>query len=76
MSTPLRFGILGTGNIAGQFAEGVAGARRSVVTAVGSRSAATAAAFGQKHNISARYASYDALLADNNVNAIYNAPAA
>ncbi|MEL7088196.1 MAG: NAD(P)-binding domain-containing protein, partial [Planctomycetota bacterium] len=48
MAHRIRFGILGTGNIAGQFAEGVAHARRSEVVAVGSRSGESARAFGQR----------------------------
>ena len=72
MAARLRFGVLGTGNIAKQFAEGVAGSRRSEVTAVGSRAAESAAAFGAKFGIAARHGSYDALLADPNVDAIYN----
>ncbi|MHB1156505.1 MAG: Gfo/Idh/MocA family protein [Phycisphaerales bacterium] len=69
--TPLRFGILGTGNIARQFARGVAGASRSVITAVASRSNDKARQFASDHNIPQAHGSYDALLADPNVDAIY-----
>lgn len=73
MSDRLRWGILGTGNIAGQFADGVLkSARRSVITAVGSRTESSARAFADPRNISASHATYDALLADPNVDAIYN----
>lgn len=72
MATRLRFGILGTGNIARQFAEGVAGSARCDVVAVGSRSSDSAAAFGEKHRIASQYGTYEALLADPNVDAVYN----
>lgn len=62
---------MGTGNIAGQFAQGVAGATRSVISAVGSRTAEAADAFGETHGIANRHATYDALLADDTVDAIY-----
>lgn len=73
MESRLRFGILGTGNIAGQFAEGVAGAQHSVVTAVGSRSEDSAAAFAQRFGLdpAQSYGSYDDLIGDQSVDAVY-----
>lgn len=71
MTDRLRYGILGTGNIARQFADGVAGSRRSVVTAVASRSQDSADAFAGDRGIERAYASYDALLSDRNVQAVY-----
>jgi predicted dehydrogenase len=73
MAEALRWGIMGTGNIARQFAAGVQGARRSVLTAVGSRRGDSAAAFAQKFGINPVHAhgSYEALLADGAVEAIY-----
>jgi len=71
MAEPLRYGILGTGNIARQFADGVTGARRSVVTAVASRMQQRADAFAQPRGIARAYGSYDALLADDDVQAVY-----
>ncbi len=70
---PLRFGILGTGNIAAQFARGVASAQRSVVTAVGSRTVDSANAFGQRFGLSPDrcHRHYDALLIDPTVDAVY-----
>jgi len=70
----LRWGILGTGNIARQFADGVSATttRRSRITAVGSRSAESAQAFAQGRQIAGVHGSYDALLADPNVDAVYN----
>ncbi len=72
-ASPLRYGVLGTGNIAGQFTRDVAGAERSAVVAVGSRTAASAAAFGERFGIPSEHchANYDALLADDSVEAVY-----
>lgn len=67
----LRWGILGTGNIANQFAADVMHARRGTLAAVGSRSADSAAAFAQRYNIPTAHGSYDALLADPDIDAIY-----
>jgi predicted dehydrogenase len=67
----LRFGILGTGNIARQFAQGVAGSARSTCVAVGSRRQQTADAFAENHSLPAAYSSYDELLADKDVDAVY-----
>ena len=71
MNTRLRWGILGTGNIAHQFAEGVVGSRRGVLAAVGSRSASTAQQFAAEFNIPNRHESYDALVADDTVDVVY-----
>lgn len=70
----LRFGILGTGNIATQFADGVTGgAERSVIAAVGSRSIDHANAFAERYDLSAAHGSYDDLINDPSVDAVYNA---
>lgn len=73
MPSPLRFGILGTGNIARQFALGVTGASRSVITAVASRSIDKAKQFITEQQLPGAHAhgSYDALLAAPDVDAIY-----
>ena len=72
MSERLRWGILGTGNIARQFADGlIRTARRSSVTGVGSRTAESARAFAQPREIASAHGSYDALLADANIDAVY-----
>ncbi|MEA2710873.1 MAG: hypothetical protein QOF78_3474 [Phycisphaerales bacterium] len=67
----LRWGIMGTGSIAGAFAEGLARAERGELCAVGSRSDASAELFGQKYNIPRRHGSYDALIRDGEVDALY-----
>jgi len=72
MSNRLRWGILGTGNIARQFCAGVLSAQRSTLVAVGSRSGASAANFAKLHRIPSAYDSYEKLLTDPGVDAVYN----
>jgi predicted dehydrogenase len=67
----LRWGILGTGNIARQFAVGVNASTRGVLAAVGSRKPATADAFARTHGIPRALGSYDALIADDSYDALY-----
>ncbi len=72
MPPNLRWGILGTGNIARQFAAGLATARRSIAAAVGSRTQASAQQFAQTFKIERIHSTYESLLADPKVDAIYN----
>ncbi|QQE12905.1 Gfo/Idh/MocA family oxidoreductase [Planctomycetota bacterium] len=68
----LRYGILSTGNIARQFAQGVqSGATLSTIHAVASRDARKADEFAKQYNIPAPHTSYDNLLKDPNVDAVY-----
>jgi len=67
----IRWGILGTGNIARQFAEGLKSARGAVLQAVGSRTAATAEDFGALFGIPHCHASYEALAANPEVDVVY-----
>lgn len=69
--TTLRWGILGTGNIANQFAADVRSAKRGRLAAVGSRTAEAANSFASRYEIPRAHGSYDALLADPEVDAIY-----
>jgi predicted dehydrogenase len=71
MSTPLRWGILGTGNIARQFAGGLSSGRHGAMVAVGSRSADSARSFAQAYGIASAYGSYGQVLADPQVEAVY-----
>src|SRR4051812_35485874 len=71
MAQKLLWGILGTGNIAKAFAEGLATAKSGSLLAVGSRGREPAEAFGAKYNIPRRHASYQALLDDDQVQAVY-----
>jgi len=71
-SRTLNWGILGTGNIANQFAAGVqAGGKRSRIAAVASRTEACARAFAEKHQVSAAFGSYEAMLASDDIDAVY-----
>jgi predicted dehydrogenase/aryl-alcohol dehydrogenase-like predicted oxidoreductase len=78
MRDRIRWGILGAGNIAKALAAGVAASRTGRLTAVASRSPAKAAAFIAANLAShpqpsaiAAHGSYEALLDDANVDAVY-----
>ncbi|MEE2710975.1 MAG: Gfo/Idh/MocA family oxidoreductase [Gemmatimonadota bacterium] len=71
MTEPIRWGILGTGNIAGSFATGLQSLEDAELVAVGSRTKDTADVFGDRFDIDRRHASYDALAGDPEVDAIY-----
>lgn len=71
MSEPLRWGILGTGHIAHTFARDLVYEKSAVIAAVGSRTTASANAFGEEFSIARRYGSYGELVADAEVDVIY-----
>lgn len=71
MTKPLRLGILGCANIARQFAQQVAASPAVEVVAVASRDAAKAHDFAAAHRIAGWHGSYEALLDDPQVEAIY-----
>lgn len=71
MTAKLQWGILGTGTIAKTFAAGVAASQSGQVVAVASRDQATANTFGEQFSIPRRHGSYEALLADPQVQAVY-----
>ncbi|MDB5302156.1 MAG: Oxidoreductase [Phycisphaerales bacterium] len=71
MTTTLRWGILGTGNIARQFASSFGSARRGALAAVGSRQAASAETFAEAHRIPAAFGSYEQVLQAKDVDAVY-----
>ncbi|CAN5894373.1 Gfo/Idh/MocA family oxidoreductase [soil metagenome] len=68
---PLRIGILGCANIARQFARDVAPSPAVQVAAVASRRPETAAAFASANRIGRHVGSYEELLADAELDAIY-----
>ncbi len=68
---PLRWGVLGPGGIANVFASAVREGTRSEVVAVGSRSADRASVFARRHGAARSYGSYEALVADDGVDAVY-----
>ena len=67
----LRWGILSTGVIAKNFAETARRMGGVELAAVASRSAQSAEAFGEAHGIPKRYASYETLAADPEVDIVY-----
>ena len=71
IKSPLRIGILGCANIARQFCAALKDCRMARVDAVGSRTSATASAFAADQGIGRFHASYEALLEDPLLDAIY-----
>ena len=71
MNEKLKWGILATGGIATTFARGVAESRLGQLVAVGSRTQASANEFGAQHHIERCHGSYEALLADEGVEAVF-----
>ena len=69
--SPLRLGILGCANIAKQFVRDVHGSSLVAIQAVASRDLAKAQAFAQSFDITRAHDSYEALLADSALDAIY-----
>jgi len=69
---PLRIGILGTANIARQLIDGVRASTKLDIVAVASRNADKAAAFARETGVPQSYPTYEALLADPAIDAIYN----
>ena len=67
----LAWGVLGTGAIARDFAASIGDSRTGMLTAVASRVQEPAERFGEMFGVRRRYASYDALLADPEVQAVY-----
>ena len=71
MSEPLRWGLIGTGWIADSFAADLAFTDSGRVVAVGSRRIETANRFADRFDIPNRHASYEALVADPEVDVVY-----
>lgn len=67
----LRWGLLAAGRIAGAFAGGVKESRTGVLAAIGSRSLKKAKAFAEANGVPRAHGSYEELLADPEVDAIY-----
>jgi len=70
--SPLRIGILSTANIARSFVKGVQLSSRVTVVGVASRDSAKAERFAAEVAVPRSYNSYEALLADPGIDAIYN----
>lgn len=71
MAESIRWGIIGTGGIAHTFARDLQHVNDGVVVAVGSRSATSAEAFGDEFDVPHRYDSYEALVADDEIDVVY-----
>lgn len=71
MNKTIKWGILGTGNIAHKFADGLAVVNNSELVAVGSRNMKTAQEFGKKYNVPHVFGSYEELAKDPEVDVIY-----
>jgi len=71
MSEKLHWGIIGTGGIAHAFARGLSESKTGKLVAVGSRAQGSADKFAAEFAIKKAYSSYEALLADPEVQAVY-----
>lgn len=71
MAERVGWGILGTGRIARKFAEDLRHVPGASLTAVGSRRAETAEAFGREFHIPHRHADYATLVNDPDVDIVY-----
>ncbi len=69
--TGIRWGILGTGSIAKHFAKALQATDRGTLVAVGSRTQESADKFASHNEGVTAHGSYDALLADPGVEAVY-----
>ena len=71
MVDKIRWGIKGTGYIAGVFAEGLSFLPDAELVAVGSRSTSSANQFADRHDVPHRHSSYEALIHDPDVDVVY-----
>lgn len=71
MERKIRWGIIGTGNIARTFAESLMFVEDAELTAVGSRAVDTARQFAEAFKIGHWYASYEELVNDPDVDVVY-----
>ncbi len=67
----MRWGIVGPGGIAGQFARAVAEMPEGQVVAVSSRSIVRARAFAEQHGIARAYEGVEDFVADDGIDAVY-----
>ena len=71
MTANIRWGILSTGNIAGQFARDLKATRHAELAAVASRTLEKARRFAEEHDVPKAYGDYEALAADPEIDAVY-----
>jgi predicted dehydrogenase len=67
----LRWGVVGTGKIAGSFARDAGSLPDAQIVAVGSRSQESADRFGDAYGVPRRHATYQALVEDPDLDAVY-----
>jgi predicted dehydrogenase len=71
MADTIRWGIIGPGNIAHRFAEGIGAVPNAELTAIASRTPERAQAFAEKWGVPTRYATYEDLVSDPEIDAVY-----
>ncbi len=71
MSDRINWGIIGTGAIAKTLAHGLTQSKTGKLVAVASRTQASADKFGEEFGITTRHGSYEAMLSDKSVQAVY-----
>ncbi|MFZ0161339.1 MAG: Gfo/Idh/MocA family oxidoreductase [Kineosporiaceae bacterium] len=71
MTDVLRWGVLGTGGIAGAFVDEVSAMDRARVVAIGSRTTEGAARFAGEHGVPIAHGSLADLVGDDDVDAVY-----
>lgn len=71
MTDRLRWGVLATGTIAEDVVPGLKNSELNELVAVGSRSAERAEAFARRHGDLRAYGTYEALLADPDIDCVY-----
>lgn len=70
---PIRIGIIGAGGIAGAYARAMEGNDNVRVVAIGSKEQGRADAFAAEFSLPKSYGSYQALVEDEDIDAVYNA---
>jgi xylose dehydrogenase (NAD/NADP) len=69
---PLRWGLLSTAQINQAVIEPLRSSKRNILTAIASRSQETADAYAKENKIGKAYGTYEAMLADPEIDVIYN----
>ncbi|MFL5949575.1 MAG: Gfo/Idh/MocA family protein, partial [Gaiellaceae bacterium] len=72
MTEPVRWGLLSTARINDAILAGARQSDRTEIVAVASRDGARAQAYAAERGLERAYGSYDALLADDDVEVVYN----
>ena len=71
MKSVIQWGILGTGQIAKQFAVGLSSVNDAQLSAVGARDKAKAEAFSKQYDVPRSYGSFEDLLAEPDIDVVY-----